>query len=195
MGPQLDLDLLGAFCLEDSDLSKVGQQAQIFAAISLQPTCFKADHKVLQLATSEKFAEVVLKAVVDKVARIARVPDIEEAMGHWGACLVSFQLWMDLSYRMVDQLCCQDLLHQIEVQLLTMVFWTQLISRTFQGVSTMIVERVPDTKQLEGFIFATILKLACIQIRAPLHHQSFHIGFMALIVSVLQINSQVIDFG
>jgi hypothetical protein len=72
-----------------------------------------ADHRVL-LAASGKFTEVGLMAAVGKGARTAAgVPDIEEAAAHLGASVVSFQLLMDLSYRM--QLCCRDLLHQIEV--------------------------------------------------------------------------------
>ena len=61
-------------------------------------------HKVLLVATSEKFTEVELMAAVSMVARIAveRVPGIEEAVGHLGASVVSFQLWMGLSCRMVD---------------------------------------------------------------------------------------------
>jgi hypothetical protein len=94
---------------------------------------------------------------------------------------------------MVDQLCCRDLLLQIEVWPQTMVFWTYLpfvgLRRAryrFQGASTIIVERVPGTKQLEGFISATILKLACIQIRAPLLPPTL---MVSLIASVLSINS------
>lgn len=61
---------------------------------SLEPCCFKGGHKVLLLvATSEKSTELVPMAAVGKVARIAvRVPGIEEAVGHLGASLVSFQL-------------------------------------------------------------------------------------------------------
>lgn len=140
-------------------------------------------------------------ATVSRVARMAVwAPHIEEAVDHLGASVVSYQLQMGLYCRMVDQLCCQDLLRQIEVQHLTMVFWTSLHSLaalrraryTFQGVSTIMAERVPGTIQLEGFIFAAILKLACIQIRAPLHHQPFRVGLMA---SVLSTNSQVMHFG
>jgi hypothetical protein len=60
---------------------------------SLEPCCFKGGHKVLLLATVEKLTELVPMAAVGKVARIAvRAPGIEEAVGHLGASLVSFQL-------------------------------------------------------------------------------------------------------
>ena len=152
-------------------------------------------HKVLLVATLEKFAEVELMAAVSMVARIAvGVPGIEEAVGHLGASVVSFQLLMGLSCRMVDWLCCQDLLRQIEVWHPTMVFSISLHSLGVQrrarytclDVSTIMAERVPGTKQLEDFIFATTLKPACIQIRAPLHRQRFPVGLLA---SVLSTNS------
>lgn len=133
--------------------------------------CSGEDHRA-PYSVSGTLAGVALMAVVDKVARMA--PG-QEAVGHLEASVVSYPLWMALSCRRVDWLCCR-VLHQIVVWRPTMASSIWLLSLgglrrarcTCQGASTPAVELVPDTKQLGDFISAAILKRACIQTLAPL---------------------------